>query len=67
MKKLILSLICTRAGDCVWFAVVLRAKAARIIEKFSRMFLPLFVAFCAGLATASRIQEAHSAGKPKLA
>ncbi|CAH3194180.1 unnamed protein product [Porites evermanni] len=25
------------------------------------MFLPLFVAFCAGLATASRIQEAHSA------
>ena len=29
--------------------------------------MPLFVAFCAGLATASRIKEAHSAGKPKLA
>lgn len=30
-EKAYFKLICTRAGDCVWFAVVLRAKAARII------------------------------------
>ena len=30
-KAYFYKLICTRAGDCVWFAVVLRAKAARII------------------------------------
>ena len=32
-EKAYSKLICSRAGDCVWFAVVLRAKAARIILK----------------------------------
>ena len=32
-EKAYSKLICSRAGDCVWFAVVLRAKAARIISK----------------------------------
>ena len=46
---------------------VLRALSWRtFVEIFFKMFLPVFLAFCVGLATASHVNEIQTAGKRML-